>query len=81
MTGIDVTLADEEQKPQTLLYLVDGLADNGKQHNVILTKLPGPAARPFFFDYAVVSSRQECVLFISPVKNLGSDCLRLSLAF
>ncbi|KIJ55778.1 hypothetical protein M422DRAFT_774702 [Sphaerobolus stellatus SS14] len=55
LTGLDIDLDDQHQHPQTLLYLVDGLAEE-TMHTVTLTNLDSDEQRPLFFDYAVVSS-------------------------
>ncbi|KAF8530509.1 hypothetical protein BU17DRAFT_79286 [Hysterangium stoloniferum] len=50
--GPAVDLTPQQQHPKTLLYLMDGLSEDS--HNVTITNSDSNAARPFYFDYAVV---------------------------
>ncbi|KAF8530508.1 hypothetical protein BU17DRAFT_79285 [Hysterangium stoloniferum] len=50
--GPAVDLNLQQQHPKTLLYLMDDLSEDS--HNVTITNSDSNAARPFYFDYAVV---------------------------
>lgn len=58
MQGLDADLTADDQHPQTLLYLVDGLSEDS-DHTVTLTNSNSNVNRPFSFDYAVISSTHE----------------------
>ncbi|KAF8817153.1 hypothetical protein BYT27DRAFT_6947276 [Phlegmacium glaucopus] len=55
--GPAVDLTPEQQHPQTLLYLMDGLSEDS--HNVTITNSDSNVARPFYFDYAVVRTTKS----------------------
>ncbi|KAF8530514.1 hypothetical protein BU17DRAFT_79290 [Hysterangium stoloniferum] len=55
--GLDFDLTPQQQRPQTLLYLMDGLSEDS--HNVTLTNTNANPSRPFFFDFARVRSTKN----------------------
>ncbi|GJJ05897.1 hypothetical protein Clacol_000084 [Clathrus columnatus] len=58
LAGPDVPLDLQQDHPQTLLFLADGLEEN-KTHAVTLTNSASSSGRPLFFDFAVVRSSQK----------------------
>jgi len=57
-TGMNLDLDDAHQHPQSLLYLVDNLSEDDL-HTVLMTNLDSLEQRPFYFDYAVISSTKS----------------------
>jgi len=55
--GLDTDVPSDQQNPQTLLYLMDGLSEDA--HNVTLTNTNANPNRPFFFDFAIARSTKN----------------------
>ncbi|KAF8530510.1 hypothetical protein BU17DRAFT_60225 [Hysterangium stoloniferum] len=69
--GLDFDLTPQQQRPQTLLYLMDGLSEDS--HNVTLTNINANSNRPFFFDFARVRSTKNFSNTTGPVTGGGGN--------